>query len=189
MSQASNTEINQFVKVVDDFMSRYSRLVSSDTRAAVYASNDAKLVADYNSAVNKGAVLKSTVEATVGAWATAKNAIQTVQDTTSIYIGDAIDWLRSQFGYKPAGGLGAFQIPAAAWVAGIVASCYAMLKIMDAIQIQIEASKLQRQNPDLPRDTAIDRARQAVVGSGFMDSLKWPLGLLGLAAFVFLTMR
>lgn len=190
MSQKpSDAQLNEFVKVVDEFMRKYDRLISSDTRDAVYSSGDKKLIADYESTVKRGGILKSTIEKTVGAWNTAKNALRSVQNTSSMYIGDAIDWLRKKFGDDPYNGqLGAFQIPAAVWVAGIVASAYALLKVMDKLQIQIEAAKLQRENPGLPRDQALSRARDAIEGPGlFSNPMAIPIGLAALVALVILS--
>jgi hypothetical protein len=105
-------------------------------------------------------------------------------------IGDAIDEIRSWFGYEPMGdlpclgcapgigcvgcphdavqpqqpGLGALgiiQIPAAVAVAGIITAGMVLIAAMNRIFIALEANKIQRENPSVSRAVAI---RQAEAG-------------------------
>jgi hypothetical protein len=105
-------------------------------------------------------------------------------------IGDAVDEIRSWFGYKPMGDLpclgcvpgigcvgcpqqpgnreqpglgvlGIIQIPAAVAVAGIVAAALVLIAAMNRIFISLEANKIQRENPSVSRAVAI---RQAEAG-------------------------
>lgn len=105
-AQASQAELNKFVKVVDEFKAKFAKLISPATRAQVYASGNQKMISDYESAVTRGNALNATINALVGAWAAFKRGYKTVTDTTSTVIGDAIDEIRSWFGYDPSGGLG-----------------------------------------------------------------------------------
>ena len=174
---ATQAELNKFVKVVDEFMAKYAVLISPATRNDVYASNNAELISDYETAVSRGGILKSTIEATVGAWNAFKSGYKTVTDQTSLWIGDAIDSIRGIFGFGPvadmagltrgiySGGLGALaaiQIPAAVWIAGIIASATVLISMMNKVFVSIEASKIQRQNPNISRADALRQAESGL---------------------------
>ena len=109
--QASQAELNRFVKVVDEFKAKYARLIAPATKAQVYASGNQKMIADYETAVVRGNALNRSIAALVGAWAAFKRGYAAVTDTTSMYIGDAIDEIRSWFGYDPAHGIGEYGGP------------------------------------------------------------------------------
>lgn len=188
MSNASPQQINEFVREVDAFMLNYSRLSAPDTRVAVYASGNAALIADYESQLSKSASLKSAIETTVGAWNAAKTAYAKITDSTSMVIGDAIDEIRSWFGYNPGGvmGLGLLQLPAAAlsavWIGGIVAAAYLLNQSAKKLFVSIEATRLQRDNPALSREQALNVAGAAIASQGFLASFRLPLLAAGLLA-------
>lgn len=104
-SAANPQEMNRFVKSVDEFFANYEKLTTPAMRAQVYASGQPELIADYQAAVSRGATLSATIQGTVGAWTAAKAAWGTVTGATSTVIGDAIDEIRSWFGYEPAPGV------------------------------------------------------------------------------------
>ena len=110
MSQASQAELNRFVEVVDKFKANFAKLNAPETRSAVLASGDAKLQSDYQSALSRGRALNTTIETTVGAWNAFKSGYAAVTDRTSTIIGDAIDEIRSWFGYDPAPGIGNYAL-------------------------------------------------------------------------------
>lgn len=194
MAEATKTELNKFVEVVDKFMRRYATLNSPATREQVYASNDQKLISDYETAVSRGGALKIAIEKTVGAWNAAKRAWKSITDTTSTVIGDAIDEIRSWFGrsatgdlgrYSYAGlsGLGAIQVPAAAWVAGIIAAAVILTKAIDEILVRVEATRIQRES-GLPREQAIALAKDVYSRSLLGDVLDWKIiAAVALAAY------
>jgi len=167
MAEASTTEMNRFVAVVDTFKNNVARLNSPETRNAVYATGNNALIRDYENTLTQSNLLNSTIERTVGAWDAAKTGWGVVTSQTSMWIGDAIDEIRSWFAPTPIAGLGAIQIPAAVWIAGIVAAAYTLNKGMQKIFIAVEASKMQAANPTLSRERALTAARNAVVGSWF----------------------
>ena len=106
-------------------------------------------------------------------------------DTASLWIGDAVDEIRSWFGYQPAGGLSALgiapQLLSAAWLAGIVAVAYGLNKSIRVILISVEASKLQRQTPALSRDAALDIAQQRLTAGSLFGLPN--LGIIALVTF------
>ena len=171
-TEATQTKLNKFVKVVDEFKANYARLLLPATRSEVYASRNAAMISDYEKAVSRGGALNTTINTTVGAWNAFKRGYATVTDTTSTVIGDAIDEVRSWFGYKPAGGighlpinlgaLGIVQLPAAAWIAGIVAAAYTLNALMSKIFVTLEANKIQRQNPEISRANALVQAERGL---------------------------
>ena len=183
--QADNVELNRFVREVDAFMTRYAQFISPETRAAVYATNDPDLIKDYESTRNQGAALKSGIEATTGAWNSAKAFYAAQIGNTSMIIGDAIDEIRSWFGYKPAGGLGALQIPAAVWVAGIIAAAVTLNRAMDSLIVRLDAARIAR-NTGVSYQDAYKQATDAH-RSGLFGGVSVPLIGLGLAALFFLT--
>jgi len=197
MSQASQQDLNKFVRVVDEFMANYAKLIKPETKAQVYATGNQILIDDYAIAVGRGRILKRSIETTVGAWNAAKREYRKITDVSSTVIGDAIDEIRSWFGYRPAGslecyrpmsGLGAIQIPAAVWVSSIVAAALLLNSAMRKIFIAIEASKIQRENPGTPRDVALEQASKAVASGGFFGlGIDWKtVGIGALAAwFIF----
>lgn len=175
-------------------MQNYARLVSPDTQEKVYATRDQAFINDYESARSRGAALKRSVENTVGAWQTAKQTYATATDKTSMYIGDAIDEVRSWFGAGPKAdlsaytmsGLGVIQFPAAAaWIAGIVATSFILNNLMAKIFVRIEAATLEESG--IPREQAIRIASRSVAPT-FFQSLNVPL-LVGGALAIWLLMR
>ena len=136
--QATQTELNKFVKVVDEFKAKYARLISPATKSQVYASGDQTLINEYESAVSRGGSLNNSINALVGAWGAFKRGYGAVTDVTSTVIGDAIDTVRGWFGYDAApgiggmGSLGLIQIPAAVAIAGIVGAFILLLMSMKA---------------------------------------------------------
>lgn len=198
---ATPQEMNRFVQSVDEFFSKYAKLISPTMRAQVYATGNAALIDDYESAKSQGAILKSTIEATTGAWAAARAAYSAVTDTTSTVIGDAIDEIRSWFGYKPAGGLGylgacncparglgglgVVQAPLAAWVAGIIGAVYLANKAMDQIFIFVAANQIQAGDPTVSRAEALAAAADSVKNGGILGAITLPLVAAAvLAAFL-----
>lgn len=167
---ATQTELNRFVKIVDEFKANYARLILPATRSEVYATNNPKLIGDYNSAISKSRLLNSTINNAVGAWNAFKRGYAAVTDVTSTVIGDAIDEIRSWFGYDPApgighytlGALGAVQIPAAVIIAGIIATAVVLNKAISSIFVTLEANRIQRENPNISRPQAIIQAERGL---------------------------
>lgn len=194
MSQASQQELSKFVRIVDEFMSKYDKLNTPAMRAQVYATNNSAFQDDYEIALGRGRILKRTIEQTIGAWTAARGQYEKITDTTSPAIGDAIDEIRSWFGYDPDGGLsvyraglsglGAIQLPAAAvgavWIAGIIASATVLITAFDRIFVTVNANKIQAQNPNVSRDEAIRRAQSAL--PSVFGSFGWKTLLVGGAA-------
>lgn len=208
---ASPEQMNIFVAEVDTFMANYAKLILPSTRAEVYASGNPTLIANYDSAVSKGRSLKMAIEGTVGAWSAAKRAWSSVTDVTSTVIGDAVDWLRGLWGAGPLpdlqaydvspisggqlgrydvspisggqlGALGAIQLPVAAWVAGIISAAYLLNASINKIWISIEATRIQKSNPNISRDDAINAAAGAVRRAGFLGDIDLTLPLIAAAA-------
>jgi len=100
---ASKAELNKFVKVVDEFKSNLTKLRLSATRSQVYATGNQKMISDYETALVRGNALNVSINALVGTWNVFKRGYKAVTDTTSTTIGDAVDEIRSWFGYKPMG--------------------------------------------------------------------------------------
>ena len=173
-AQASQAELNKFVQVVDEFKAKFAKLIAPDTRAQVYASGNSKMISDYETAVVRGNALNRSINALVGAWDAWKRGYKKVTDQTSMVIGDAIDEIRSWFGYKPAGdfgcyaemgGLGAVQIaaiPAAVAVAGVISAALILNSLMDKIFVSIEANRIQKQNPNISRGAALEQAERGL---------------------------
>lgn len=193
---ASQSELNKFVEVVDEFKTNLARLTSPEFERQVYAFDNPALHQDYGKAVVQARALNSTIDATVGAWNAFKRGYLAATDASSTVIGDAIDEIRSWFGYKPAGdlgryelaGLGAIQIPAAAWVAGIIAAALVLNRTMAAIFVQVEAAKLQRENPGMSREVALQKAKDSLP-SLFGAGITVPLVIAGIAAVWLLSNR
>ena len=202
---ATPQEMNLFVKSVDDFFANYAKLISPQMRADVYASGNSQLIAEYNASVSRGAALKVTIERTTGAWQAAKAGWATVTGITSTVIGDAIDEIRSWFGYSPAGCygcelgrydvspitggqlgfLGAIQLPAAAWVAGILGAVYLANQAMTKIFVSVQATKIQTADPTVSRSRALADAAGAVKGISLFEGAALPLiAAAALAAFL-----
>lgn len=185
--EATPQDVNRFIKAVDGFLENRDKLLAA--RSRVYASNDPGLIADYETTVGRANNLKRVIETTTGAWRDFKQWWATnVTDTTSMVIGDAIDTVRSWFGYKPAGdltGLGAVQIPAAAWLAGITGAIYLINKSINEILVKVEAARIQRET-GMPRDKAIAAAKQAYSPSIFSVGNLAPYAIgLGIVWYVF----
>lgn len=185
MADPTQQEMNTFVATVDEFMQKLAKLESAEMRNAAYASNDRALIDDYEIAVGRSRGLRATIEVTTGAWASAKAAYASVTDQTSMYIGDMIDEIRSWFGAGPKAdlsALGIIQLPAAAWVAGIIATAYLAIRGMDAIFIRLDASRIQREDPTISRDRAIAKARTAAAVGSFFSFQTAPLLIGGALA-------
>jgi hypothetical protein len=209
---ATPQEMNRFVQSVDEFFAKYAKLISPSMRAEVYASGNSTLIREYEATVSRARALKVTIEATTGAWAAAKSAWRSVTDTTSTVIGDAIDEIRSWFGYQPGGGVGAYsvspisggalgqwrgggtlgalgavQVPMAAWVAGILGAVYLASAAMDKIFISVQATRIQKDDPTVSRTDALDAASRAVKTAGLFGGATLPLiAAAALAAFLLL---
>lgn len=186
--QPTQTQMNRFVKEVDLFMRNTERLNNPQFRATVYKTNDAQVIADYNNAVERANVLKGTIEATTGAWDQAKAFYRDVSATSSTVIGDAIDNIRSWFGYDPSGGLGALQVPMAVWVGGIIVAAVAANKMMANVFIQVEAARLQREQ-GLSRSQALKAASNALAPSLFRSMNTGLLLFGGIGMFLLLRSR
>ena len=166
---ASQAELNKFVKVVDEFKAKYALLISPATRTQIYATSNPALIDDYETTVSRSNALNVSINTLVGAWNAFKSGYAAVTSVTSSVIGDAVDEIRSWFGYKPMGDLpqlalgelGIIQIPAAVAVAGIIAAGMVLIAAMNRIFIALEANKIQKQNPSISRAVAI---RQAEAG-------------------------
>lgn len=193
-AQASQAELNKFVKVVDEFKANYARLILPATRAEVYAMNNPAMISDYESAVSRGAILNSTIANLVGAWNAFKSGYAKVTDTTSTVIGDAIDEIRSWFGYDPAPGigcymqglgglgmLGAIQIPAAVAIAGIVSAALLLNSMMNKIFVNLQANKIQAASPGTNRGDALAQAQRGL-STFFPTSLSLPMLAAGAIA-------
>lgn len=185
MTEPTNVEMNRFVKEVDEFMQKYAKLTSPDMQQKVYDAGDPVLMNDYKSAVNRATMLKNTIEATTGAWASAKKAYASVTDVTSMWIGDAVDEIRSWFTDNNVQGLGVLQLPAAAWVAGIVASAYIMNSLMSKIFVRVDVARLVAQGVDPAQ--ALQTA-QSAAAPAFFEALNIPL-LIGGGLAVWLLLR
>ena len=194
-AQATQTELNKFVKVVDEFKAKYARLILPATKTQVYASGNAAMIADYNTAVSRGAALNSTIANLVGAWNAFKRGYGAVTDVTSTVIGDAIDTVRGWFGYDAApgiggmGALGLIQIPAAVAVAGVIGAAMVLIAAMNRIFISIEATRIQKENPSIPRSTALAQAESGL--PSFLPGGVTPvmIGVGALALWFILTQR
>ena len=183
MAQATQTQMNEFVAKVDEFMRKYDLLISDTTKQQVYASGDPQLISDYEKAVSRGGLLKANIENVVGAWQAAKRAYASVTDYTSTVIGDAIDAIREWWGGDENNTLGALQIPAAAWVIATIGAAAALIISIDAIFVRLEANRIQKQNPDVSRERAIQIAKGAVGIGGAVSALSQPM-MIAAAAFI-----
>lgn len=171
---ATSGQMNEFVRVIDEFMQKYARLISPQTRTEVFASGNPALISEYEKAVSRGGLLKTNIEVVTGAWAAAKRAYSSVTDVTSMVIGDAIDWVKSLFNTLPPvapqiGALAAVQIPAAVWIVGTIAASAALILSIDRIFITLEANRIQRDSPGTSRQQAITQAKSAVGLNVFGD--------------------
>lgn len=195
---ATPQEMNRFVKSVDEFFANYAKLMNPQMRADVLASGNPTLIAEYNATVSRARALKITIETTTGAWQAAKAGWASVTGITSTVIGDAIDEIRSWFGYSPAGAydvspisggqlgfLGAIQLPAAAWIAGILGAVYLANQAMTKIFISVQATKIQKADPTISRSQALADAAGAVKSKGLFEGAALPLiAAAVLAAFL-----
>lgn len=183
MAQASQLQMNEFVKVIDEFMQKYARLISPQTRAEVLASGEPQLISDYEKAVSRGGMLKINIEVVTGAWQAAKRAYASVTDVTSTVIGDVADWFKNLFGGdNNLGTLGVIQIPAAAWIVGTIAAGAALILSIDRIFITLEANRIQRDSPGVSRQQAIVLAKRGIGLDVFGDVQK--IVMIGAIAFV-----
>jgi len=185
VAEATQQEMNRFVATVDEFMQKLAKLESPAMRDAAYASNDRALIDDYEITLGRAKGLRATIETTTGIWDSAKAAYASVTDQTSMYIGDAIDEIRSWFGTGPKvnlSALGVIQLPAAVWITGIIATAYIAIRSIDAIFIRLDASRIQREDPTISRDRAIAKARTAAAVGSFFSFQTAPLLLGGALA-------
>lgn len=183
MAQASQPQMNEFVKVIDEFMQKYARLISPQTRAEVMASGDSQLISNYETAVSRGGMLQTNIEVVTGAWSAAKRAYASVTDVTSTVIGDVVDWFKDLFdGGNNVSGLGVIQIPAAAWIVGTIAAGAALILSIDRIFITLEANRIQRDSPGVSREQAIVLAKRGIGLNVFGDVQK--IAMIGAIAFV-----
>lgn len=188
MEQASPTQMNVFVAKVDEFMRKYASFISPATRAEVYATGDAAQISEYESIVSRGRILKSSIETVTGLWADAKRAYGAVTDVTSMYIGDAVDWLKNLFGGNNVSGLGALgviQIPAAAFVITSVGVAAAIVMAMDSFLVTMRAKKIQEET-GMSYPDAVDRARRSTGIGGALTSLTQPLIIAAVAMVAWL---
>lgn len=189
MAEPSAKEVTQFFQTTDTFMQNYARLTSPETQAKVYASNDQTLIADYERLKTRGSALKSQVENAVGAWTNAKQLYATATDKTSMYIGDAIDEIRSWWGTGPKAdlqGLGILQFPlAAVAVAGIVGTAFLLNSLMSQMFVRIETESLVESG--MPRTQAL-KVAQGTLAPTFLQALNVPL-LLGGVLAIWLLLR
>lgn len=180
---ATSGQMNEFVKVIDEFMQKYARLTLPQTRTEIYASGNSALISEYEKAVSRGSMLKTNIEIVTGAWASAKRAYSSVTDITSTYIGDAVDWIKGLFGGESqVGGLGVIQIPAAVWIVGTIAAGAALVLSIDRIFITLEANRIQRDSPGISREVAVRQAKSAVGLNVFGDVKQ--LAIIGSIAFI-----
>ena len=158
MSEPSREQVNQFVKTVDDFLTMRANVLSK--RAQVYASNDPALINDFESFESASTTLKNTIENTTGAWAAAKSAYKAATDTSSTYIGDAVDWFREVFSdYDADGGLGLVQLPAAVWIAGIISAAAILWRSGKALLVRIDAVSIARAE-NIPYSEALTKSER-----------------------------
>lgn len=181
-------EKNRFVRTVDEFMENYTFLLSRETQNKVYGMGDPALNAEYENMINNAGRLRGVILTTVGAWEQARAALTSVTDVTSMYIGDAIDEIRSWFGYDPTrglNGLGVFQLPAAAWMIGIISAAVLLNSAMSKLFIKIETASLVRSgvNPGEALRIASNALAPSLLG-GVNKTL-----LIGGALALFLLMR
>ena len=197
MPAASTEQLRELVKIVDDFLTVRSDVLSR--QAEVYASGDPELIADFESFMGRSNALKASIEKTVGAWNAAKMAWGNITDKTSAAIGDAIDWFRETFtDYEAAPGIGSYhnaslaafgaiQVPAAAWVAGISASAFLLWRMGKGLMTRIDAIKISRER-NIPYDQALIQADK-VGGMKLFTVEMAPLYIGALAAAYFLWFR
>ena len=178
---------SKFASVVDTFYRKRAAL--KNARGKVLATKDAQLIADYNSAVARSESMHNTIVNAVGVWNTARQQYARVTDTTSLAIGDAVDTIRSWFGYDPShglNGLGALQIIPIAVAGGIAAAVIIVTKGIDEVLIRIEATRIQKDD-GVSRSEAIKRATDAYDDSFFKGAFDWKvIGGVALVAY-FLT--
>ena len=181
---ATEAEMNHFVREIDKFMELRKELLAETHNVDAMRTSDPELWRDYDLVMRQADALKRTIEATTGIWYDFKSWWATnVTDKTSMVIGDWVDEIRSWFGYDPSGGLGAFQILSAAWIAGIIAAAAIIIKSMNAVLIRIEAAKLQRET-GMPRDRALQLAKDTYApgffggaGMGFSFAMLAAVGI------------
>lgn len=188
MAEATPVQMNEFVATVDKFMQKYQQFISPATRAEVYATGDAATISEYEKIAGRAGALKTNIETVTGAWAAAKRAYAAVTDVTSMYIGDAVDWLKNLFGGNNVSGLGALgvlQIPAAAWVIAAIGFCATMFIAMDAFLVDMRAKKIAAET-GMSYPDAVDRARGTVGIGGAIGSLTQPLIIAAVAMVAWL---
>ncbi len=212
--QASPEQVNLFVKTTDEFFAKYAKLTSPDFRKKVYATGDKAIIAAYESEVSRATGIKSAIDSTVGYWQAFKQGYAAVTGVTSTWIGDAVDEIRSWFGYEPAGGfsaydispitggqlglysvspisggqlgaLGAVQIVTAVWVTGILAVMVISIRAQDKIFMWVDAFFIKRNDPNISTGEALDKAAQIQARGGLFEGAALPLlAAAAIAAFL-----
>lgn len=214
-AQASREDIGRLVKNVDQFMQKYAELKSPDVRAAVSASQNSEIMREYANTLAAADGMKRTIDSTVGAWDAFKRAYGRVTDTTSMYIGDAIDEIRSWFGYDPAPGIGempifaadvpgsmhyrglmtgnglgalsAVPVIAAAVAVGVAGAAYIINKQIDNFMVMLQAWRIRSNDPTISQQRALAIATSSVKKS-WTDNLKFPV-LIGAVALGYFILR
>lgn len=212
--QASPEQVSLFVKKTDEFFAKYAKLTSPEFRAKVYATQDQSIISAYESELNRAAGIKTAINATVGVWQTFKSGYAAVTDTTSTIIGDAIDEIRSWFGYKPAGGFSAYDVSpisggqlglysvspisggqlgalaaipfiTAVWITGILALLVVSVRAQDKIFMWVDAWFIKRNDPNISTGEALDKAAQIQARGGLFEGAALPLlAAAAIAAFL-----
>lgn len=189
MAEPTQQEMNEFVRVVDNFMQRFAEFSSSTTQTRIYATNDPVLIRDYESQLTKSQTLKSNIDNVVGYWNRFKATYADITAKTSMIIGDWIDEMRSWFGGGPQADLqGLSALPAVAWLTGIIVAGALAYTSMGAIMIRLDAWKIQRDDPTVPYDKAIAKARTADAVGDLFSFKNIPL-FLGAGLALWLLMR
>jgi len=203
--EATPAEVNIFVADVDEFMTKYAKLISPEFRAKVYATGNTENIANYESKVSQGRAIKNTIETTTGAWLGFKREWSKVTDVTSTVIGDAVDWLRGIFGDDPYGGafdaydispisggqlgrydispisggqlgaLGAIPLITYAFIAGLAVVLVTYIKGLDKFFVWIDAWSIQRDDPSISRAEALDKAAQVAARDNLFAGAALPL--------------
>jgi hypothetical protein len=212
--QASAEQVNLFIRKTDEFFAKYAKLTAPDFRKKVYATGDKAIIAAYESEVSRATSIKNSIDTTVGYWQAFKQGYAAVTGVTSTWIGDAVDEIRSWFGYSPAGGfsaydispitggqlgrysispisggqlgaLGAVPVIMAVWVTGILAVMVISIRAQDKIFMWVDAWFIKRDNPNMTTGDALDKAAQVAARGGLFEGAALPLlAAAALAAFL-----
>lgn len=202
--QATAEQVNKFVALTDEFLANYIKLTSPAFRAKIYATGDAAAIANYETQVNRSTALKNSIEAVTGSWNWFKSQWSSVTDTTSMVIGDAIDWFRGIFGGGPnadlraysvspisggqlgrydvspisggqLGALAAIPVLYAAWIAGTLAALVILIRAQNKIFVWIDAWAIKKNNPNISTAEALDKAAIINARGGIFEGAALPL--------------